>query len=323
MTKEFETAGFLSLGGFFRRGAQSEILAPGTPCPNCQTPLEGAWCHKCGQLAEDFHRSTAKLLFESVREFFDVDNRAWQTLPDLLFRPGRLTRAYLEGHRAPQVPPLRLFLVVLVLLFLVGVNIGSTVPRNIVLPTNNPREQLSRIENDKNISEADKREIESDIKSAHVQFGNGKPSARAKWLEAHIKYAVAHQTEFWQAVQNWAERFAFLMLPLSALLLGLLFVFQRRFFLYDHIIFSMHSLSFVCLLVTATIAWNHYLRPDLGGWPLFAAPVHLYFHMRGVYGSSVAGTLFRMFLLFIGSAIGATFIVLGLLWVAVASVGGA
>ncbi len=333
MSEELETAGAISLGGFFRRGKHGETLPIGTPCPNCATPLKGAWCYKCGQLGEDFHRSAAKLLFESFREFIDVDNRIWRTLPDLLFHPGRLTRSYLDGHRAPQVPPLRLFLVVLLVLFLVGLNTGSVVAPHLNLPTGkdvklNSEQAIKRVENDKNIAPADKREIINDIKNAQIeinrakskgQFDN-KADAAAKWLTARIKNAVAHQSEFWQAVQNWAERFAFLMLPLSAILLSVLFVFQRRFFLFDHIVFSMHSLAFLCLLLTAMFAWNHYLPIKVGGWPLLAAPVHLFAHMRGVYQTSILGTLLRMFLLFIGSVVGTTFIVLGLFWVALSAV---
>jgi hypothetical protein len=336
MSQELETAGALSLGGFFRRGKHVETLPIGTPCPNCAAPLKGAWCYQCGQLAEDFHRSAAKLLFESFREFIDIDNRIWRTLPDLLFRPGRLTRSYLDGHRAPQVPPLRLFLVVLLALFLVGLNTGSVVPPHLNLPTSknaklNSEEAIKRIQNDKDIAPPDKREIINDIKKAQAEIGNAKSTAPlqfddnkadapARWLSVHIKNAIAHQSEFWQAVQNWAERFAVLMLPLAAILLSVLFVFQRRFFLFDHIIFSMHSLSFLCLLLTAMFAWNHYIPIKLAGWPLLAAPVHLFAHMRGVYQTSVFGTLFRMFLLFIGSAVGTTFIVLGLFWVALSAV---
>src|SRR5215472_3304293 len=168
MSQELETAGAISLGGFFRRGKHGQILPIGAPCPNCATPLKGAWCYQCGQLAEDFHRSAARLLFESLREFIDIDNRIWRTLPDLMFRPGRLTRSYLDGHRAPQVPPLRLFLVVLLALFLVGLNSGAGVPSQLKLPTNkdaslNKEEAIKRIEADKDIAPADKREIVKDI----------------------------------------------------------------------------------------------------------------------------------------------------------------
>jgi len=325
MTEELETAGAISLGGFFRRGKHIETLPIGTPCPNCTTLLKGAWCYHCGQLGEDFHRSALKLVLESTREFVDIDNRIWRTLPDLLFRPGRLTRSYLDGHRAPQVPPLRLFLVVLLALFLVGLNTGAGVPSQLKLPTNkdaslNKEEAIKRIEANKNIAPGDKNEIVRDIRNAEIESRNHKPDATTEWLRVHVRNAIAHQSEFWQAVQNWAERFAVLMLPLSAILLTVLFAFQRRVFIFDHIIFSMHSLSFLCLLLTAMFAWNHYLPIKIEGWPLLAAPVHLFAHMRGVYQTSIFGTLLRMLLLFIGSIIGTTFIVLGLLWVALSAV---
>jgi hypothetical protein len=322
MAEELETAGALSLGGFFRRHKSDELLPVGAPCPNCATPLEGPWCHACGQLGEDFHRSAAKLLTESAREFFDLDNRTWHTLPDLIFRPGRLTRSYLDGHRAPQVPPLRLFLVALVVLFLIGWSRSPAIIPASPLPVTRA-ETLKRIETDKRISAADREQIETEIKndlkmSGHLKV-SGDSGATAKWLVARINSAIAHQKDFWQAIQNWAERFAILMLPLSAILLSLLFVFQRRFFLFDHIIFSMHSLSFLCLLLAATILVNRYAPLPLGGWPLVAAPVHLFAHMRRVYGTSIFGTLARMFLLFVGSAIGFSFLIVGLIWIALSA----
>ena len=42
-------------------------------------------------------------------------------------------------------------------------------------------------------------------------------------------------------------------LPLSALMLGVMFFWKRRVYMFDHLIFSMHSLSFQGLLVTAML----------------------------------------------------------------------
>src|SRR5262249_44406143 len=112
-------------------------------------------------------------------------------------------------------------------------------------------------------------------------------------------------------------RFAVLMLPLAALLLSALFVFKRGVYVFDHLIFSMHSLSFQGLLVTvcflgalgASWAWQF----------LWLSPVHLFIHMRGTYGVSVVGTLPRMFLLFIGSSIAVAFLLAALVVVGVAT----
>ena len=246
MTSELETAGLLSIGGFFRRHKSEELLPLGTPCPNCSTALAGPWCHVCGQHAEDFHRSAAKLVFESFREFLDFDNRLWRTVPDLILRPGRLTRSYLDGHRAPQVPPLRLFLVILLGLFLIGLSRSPKIVPSSPLPTTQAERAaaIKEIENNKDIEPQDKKEIIESLRARNGGLINDSKNVNVQWWIAKINYAKTHQSEFWQAIQNWAERFAILVLPMSALLLSLLFIFQRRFFLFDHVVFSMHSLSF-------------------------------------------------------------------------------
>jgi hypothetical protein len=119
-------------------------------------------------------------------------------------------------------------------------------------------------------------------------------------------------------MESWSERFAFLTLPVAALLLSLFFVFQRQFYLFDHLIFSMHSLSFVGLLISAATLLSM-LSGSWGRLLFLAAPVRLFVHMRGVYGSSVFGTLARMALLFVGSLIGFVLLMLGLVVVGLTS----
>ncbi len=89
----------------------------------------------------------------------------------------------------------------------------------------------------------------------------------------------------------------------------------RRFVLFDHMIFSMHSLAFQgLLLVIAMLSGAAGLQ--LTGWLLLLSPVHLFFHLRGVYGLGKIGTLGRMLLLFIGTTAG-----FGLLMAALVVVG--
>lgn len=52
-------------------------------------------------------------------ETFDVDGRAARTITTLLFRPGVLTARYLSGHRREFTSPIRLYLVVSLLFFVV------------------------------------------------------------------------------------------------------------------------------------------------------------------------------------------------------------
>ena len=285
MDREFDIAGAASAGGWLR-WRKPHLIAPGTPCANCGAVLEGAYCHSCGQLAEDFHRSLRALFVEAVESFFDLDGRVWRTLPRLLLRPAGLTRDYLAGRRAFQIPPLRLFLIVILVFFTAGSftesmkpgGAGRTATTNFVM---NPP------------------------KDVQVDLGSGrKASALSAWLKPRIQYSASHQREFGMAMESWFHRLAILFLPASALMLAALFVFRRKVFIYDHLIFSMHSLSFQGLLLTAqTLAGQLPVVGGASGVLLLAAPVHLFIHMRGVYGSSVVGTLLRMALLLVGSCI--------------------
>lgn len=88
-------------------------------CANCSTPLQGEYCHLCGQHAHSPVRSFAHAVEEVFESFWHLDGRIFRTLRQLLV-PGLLARDYLAGRRAPYVAPMRLFVVLCVLTFFVG-----------------------------------------------------------------------------------------------------------------------------------------------------------------------------------------------------------
>jgi hypothetical protein len=142
------------------------------------------------------------------------------------------------------------------------------------------------------------------------------PTGVNKWVRDHLLLIKNNQREFTMLLEERAHWVAIGMLPIAALILGLLFVFQRRFYLFDHLIFTMHSLSFQGLLFSAMFLLDS-LGASFGGLLIFASPVHLFVHMRGTYKSSVFGTLLRMFLLWLFSLVGFTALFLALIWTSV------
>ena len=86
--------------------------------------------------------------------------------------------------------------------------------------------------------------------------------------------------------------------------------FKRGVYVFDHLIFSMHSLSFQGLLLTTIFLGS--LLTGWVWWLIAAAPAHLFFHMRATYRISTLGTLIRMWLLFVGSAVAVGFLLLAL-----------
>jgi Protein of unknown function (DUF3667) len=276
-------------------------LPLGTPCPNCGTALAGPWCHACGQKGEDYHRSIWRLAAEAIESFTELDGRLWKTMPRLILRPGQLTRDYLDGRRAAQIPPFRLFLIVLLLVFFAGALNFQANHVNFKPPAN------SFI-----MSGAGD---QADFKKTTDAL-NSTPNGR--WLLAHGQAALKNPEAFVAAMERWSHEFAILLLPIAALALSGLFLFKRGVYVFDHLIFSMHSLSFQGLLLTAVFLGG--LAVDWAGWFLWIAPVHLFIHMRGTYGIGSLGALIRMFLLFVASATAFILLMLGLVFVGLATV---
>ncbi|WP_304217087.1 DUF3667 domain-containing protein [Phenylobacterium aquaticum] len=111
---DLEVAAADSVRELFRRKPEP-FTRQGEPCANCGTPLEGHYCHECGQNSDTHHRSLLHLIVEAIEGMFHLDGRLARTVPLLFFKPGVLAKDYMEGRIARHVPPFRTFLVALLL----------------------------------------------------------------------------------------------------------------------------------------------------------------------------------------------------------------
>lgn len=291
--------------------ASHHALPIGTPCPNCTTPLQGPWCHTCGQKGEKYDRSIWHLVAEAFEGLTHLDGRVWNTLPKLVYRPGELTRSYLDGHRAAQIPPFRLYLVVLLLVFFSGglafSDHGNT-HNNIRVAAPNATSVDEIINSSKDVSAEDKADWRQAADAVNAKL---KSKPHSTYWDERAKRAVDKPEAFLHALEQWGHRFAILMLPIAAAMLSVLFLFKKGVYVFDHLIFSMHSLSFQGLLLTGIFLGS--LVSGLFWWLLWLMPVHLFVHMKGTYKSHTLTTLVRMWLLFIGSSVAVGFLLLGLL----------
>ena len=111
--RELEVAGAAALAGL--AGKKTSPPPEGSVCANCGAPLQGRFCFDCGQTADTRKRNVFHLVLEGIESVFHLDGRIARTLPDLFFRPGRLSRDLIEGRIARHIPPFRLFLVALII----------------------------------------------------------------------------------------------------------------------------------------------------------------------------------------------------------------
>ncbi|UGB38338.1 DUF3667 domain-containing protein [Frateuria soli] len=86
-------------------------------CANCGTPLEGEFCHHCGQSVHSVLKPVHHMLEDGMDMFLHVDGRIFHTVPPLFTRPGFLTLEYFGGRRQRYVAPFRLMFVLCLLAF--------------------------------------------------------------------------------------------------------------------------------------------------------------------------------------------------------------
>ena len=88
-------------------------------CLNCGSPLHGSFCSACGQRAVPQNPTVSELAGDAWQELSGYDGRIAATIRGV-FRPGYLTREYVAGRRARYLSPIRLYLIVSVMYFVVA-----------------------------------------------------------------------------------------------------------------------------------------------------------------------------------------------------------
>ena len=305
------------------------------PCPNCGAMLMGEYCASCGQSAMDMQRPFWTLIKDVLDNVFSLDGRLWRTVPALIFRPGHVTRSYLDGKRARYVPPFRLFLIASVLFFLVlfGIFEGQDWMEGEDLSVTSTVAQIT----DLTVGETVVSDVEGfeDIFDEEGAFDRAAAEVFAENLAASGAFEDTEMTperlvdrmeamsgrtvsraELFGAIQRWAPRLSFLLLPFYMILLAMMHFWMRRVYIYDHLVVALHLQTY--LYGSATLAMLFAFVSPGWAWGIFGVslPVYLFLMLGRSYGTNWFFNLFRTFTLLIVS-----FVALILLIVAVSLVG--
>ena len=87
----------------------------GLHCANCGVPMQGEFCHACGQSMHSVLKPVHGMLEETVETLLHIDGRIVHTVPPLLLKPGFLTLEYFSGRRVRYIAPFRLMFVLCLL----------------------------------------------------------------------------------------------------------------------------------------------------------------------------------------------------------------
>lgn len=296
-------------------GEQAQSHTHETSCLNCGTALVGSYCHVCGQHSH-VHRTLHAFWHDLVHGVFHFEGKIWRTLPLLVWKPGELTRRYIEGQRARFVSPIALFLFSVFLMFAVIGTIGSntgTSPKakadlSQQLLTN--QQKIAQLQQQRTAAvksggsteaiDDQLRDLQTEARALQMagggigpagtlsEPGNGLP----KWVNKIALKAKTNPELLFFKLKTNAYKFSWALIPISVPFVWLLFPFSRRFKLYDHTVFVTYSLCFMMLLLSAATLVG-LVSNGIASVAFFVPPIHMYRQLRGAYYLTRWGALWR------------------------------
>jgi len=292
-------------------------------CLNCGTLLTGDYCHACGQ-HRHVHRTLTAFFHDLLHGLLHFEGKVWGTLPLLAWKPGELTRRYVEGQRARFVSPIALFLFSVFLMFAV-VNLTGSIgdlpegaKQGIQEELRANQAKLAKLEVERDaaakagqpVARLDKRigKLKDEVRTIEAvgrgDLGDaGLDSRIPGWVGGGVAKAARNPELVIYKLKTNAYKFSWLIIPLSVPFVWLLFPFSRRFRLYDHVVFVTYSLCFMSMLVVAGLLFGAAGMTGVAGLLWLLPPFHMYRQLKGAYALGRAGALWRTVLLLLFATI--------------------
>ncbi|MGH8092180.1 MAG: DUF3667 domain-containing protein [Chthoniobacterales bacterium] len=321
--------------GLFGWKKPMEVKPPYTHCEDCGAELHGNYCSNCGQVAVDYRRSFRHFIADVAESFLNWDSKFTKTIGLLLIRPGWLTNQFVAGRRTRYLHPLRLYLLVSILFFLC-VRLAPIETNPQIRSEMTPKDRATVEEAMKNPeipqvvrekvleglakganSPASKRSvsgISAEIPSPLAARGPGNVSGKRQfdnvsapsWLKRRVLEKVGPNGSNAQLLsKTLRDNLSTMMLfciPLFALVLKILYLRQRRFYI-EHLVYALHIHSFfyisVLLTVFCSIAakrWAPALETPLLWIFWLAIVAQVFLSIRQVYRQGWFMTIFKFFL---------------------------
>jgi len=310
---------------------------PEGQCENCGALLYGSYCSECGQKAADRVVPIWHMLNEALEAVIELDMRVVHTLPKFLFLPGRLTKEYIDGRRKRYIRPFRLYLFTTFVLFTVlafttgqsfrfpfdppttpaqadTVQAGSAVGMDTTAAASAPSFFGTPEQRDEWA-----KALRENPDAVNVQIGDAETQSQLeRLLRVKAAKAVQNPNDFIESMIDRGPYVMFLMLPVFAFLLKLLYIRRGRLYV-EHLIFSLHLHAFAFVAFTVGILLGETDVPWLhtaAGWIEASPLLYLVLAMAHVYDQGFIKSTLKAFLLLIIYPIILGFGLVGLILVA-------
>ncbi|MHC0441522.1 DUF3667 domain-containing protein [Flavobacterium sp. 3-210] len=230
-------------------------------CLNCRHVVEQKFCPNCGQENSDTRKTFHHLFVHFFEDLTHYENAFWKTIRNLLLKPATLTKEYLSGKRLSYLAPVRLYIFISFITFLLIAMFPNKVSEEINKSENQFLSQTSKKDkkekkvvttfNDKSHFELKTmKEIDSVQKYGKE---NDKLSDFEYWVYEKAIHVTENNTKK-EIIEKFIESFIhnipkilFIIMPFFAFFLWI-FHSKKKWYYFDHGIFTLHYFSFLLLI---------------------------------------------------------------------------
>jgi hypothetical protein len=285
------------------------------PCLNCGDTTPGRYCRACGQRKGEVRVSMRRLVAEVLEDQLSINSALPRTLAALFLHPGRLTAEYSRGRIASFIAPFRLYLVASLLFFLVasvasrfGLSADITIDGRTPAEASGDTTALAETSGDGSSTlSQDDLDADSIDWASRIHTGiaviDDMIAARAESMRQMEPMDAIRQIV--RGTIEYAPVAMFVMLPVFALLLQVMYVRSKRYYV-EHFVFALHYHAFAFLIFTVIIVLPDVLRPAL---LLIWLYLYLPIALKRVYGQGVPVTLVKWLVI---SSVYSVFIAIGM-----------
>lgn len=221
-------------------------------CLNCRHVVENRFCPNCGQENIDTRKTFYQLFVHFFEDLTHYENAFWKTIKNLLLKPSTLTKEYLSGKRLSYLAPVRLYIFIsLITFFLISVfssqdfgikNVGETESKTAFQEIKESGNSIFGYHSTKQLDS--------------IQHGSKteKLTPFQYWITKKVFVVFENNTQeeiikkFTKSYIHNFPKLLFLNMPIFAFFLWLIHN-KKRWYYFDHGIFTLHYFSFLLLIV--------------------------------------------------------------------------
>ncbi|MFL6604358.1 MAG: DUF3667 domain-containing protein [Steroidobacteraceae bacterium] len=272
-------------------------------CANCGASVPGKYCGQCGQRLEHEIHSVLHFAREATEDLTHADSRLWGTMIALLFKPGFLTSEFLSGRRARYLPPLRLYLVLSLLFFLVVASEGHGV-RAVTIENGTGKPSVALVSpDDKGLAAQPGETLEQREKRVcNPDYDGPARSFVLPFLQKGCRHMVEDRGRtVSEAFMHNLPKAMFIFLPALALVMKAMYWRPRRYYV-EHLLFFLHNHAFAFLIFGVLALLTRFVPPAVSNPLEFIVWLYVSYYvfvsMRRVYGQGRWLTFTKLVVLF-------------------------